>query len=252
MLVAIVVSAALNAVQAGGAPRAATAEAERLAQQAVALAAQDPAGAAQKARRALALTAEFVPTEYVDAGRKGEVVEDEFKAARDEYKRHRATLYEAVGSVLARQGQPLPASRYQRRAFELDPTPARGLALARSLNDLGRGRDGALHGAARDRRAHGPAARGGGGDRPGGRRRRAAERAGRDRPRAARGHRSAPRSSCARGRSSCLPASGSRRIPSSASTTRRSTSSTPRKPPAAAARPTSKSWRDRCRRACAC
>ncbi len=176
-----------------------------------------------KARRALALTAEFVPTEYVDAGRKGEVVEDEFKAARDEYKRHRATLYEAVGSVLARQGQPLPASRYQRRAFELEPTPARGLALARSLNDLGRGREAlytvqrAIAGLTR------PAARGGGGDRPGGRRRRAAERAGRDRPRPARRRSSAPRSSCGRDRSSCRPASASRRTPCSASTRPRST-----------------------------
>ena len=36
---------------------------------------------------------------------------------------------------------PSPASRYLRRAFLLDPTPDRGLALARSLNDLGRGRE---------------------------------------------------------------------------------------------------------------
>jgi tetratricopeptide (TPR) repeat protein len=144
LLLVLAVSVGLDAAQAGGAPRAATAQAERLAQEAVALTAQDAAGALHRARRALALTVEFVPTEYVDAGRKGEVVEDEFKAARDAYKRHRATLYEAVGSVLARQAQPLPASRYQRRAFELEPTPARGLALARSLNDLGRGRE-ALH-----------------------------------------------------------------------------------------------------------
>ncbi len=131
----------LEAAQAATAPRSATAQAARLAQEALALAPQDAAGALQKARRALGLTAEFVPTEFVAAGRKGEVVEDEFQAARDEYKRHRATLYEAVGSVLARQGQALPASRYQRRAFLLDPTPARGLALARSLNVLGRGRE---------------------------------------------------------------------------------------------------------------
>jgi hypothetical protein len=144
LLAALTLAVALQTTQAAGAPRAVTAEAERLAQEAVALAAQDAPGALQKARRALALTAEFVPTEYVDAGRKGEVVEDEFKAARDAYKRHRATLYEALGGVLARQGQPLPASRYQRRAFLLDPTPARGLALARSQNDLGLGRA-ALH-----------------------------------------------------------------------------------------------------------
>jgi hypothetical protein len=118
-----------------------TAEAERLAAEAVRLAPQDPAAALQKARRALALTAEFVPTEFVAAGRKGEVVEDEFQAARDGYRRHRAVLYEAVGTALARGGNALSASRYQRRAFLLDPTPDRGLALARSLNDLGRGRE---------------------------------------------------------------------------------------------------------------
>ena len=211
-----------------------------------------PAGALQKARRALALTAEFVPTEYVAAGRKGEVVEDEFKAARDEYQRHRATLYEAVGSVLARQGQALPASRYQRRAFLLDPTPARGLALARSLNELGRGRE-ALHTVQR-------AIAGLAGLLPEAAEVivRAADVAGLpsaqaeiDRGRLG-GDRSAPRSSCGRVRSTCLRASGSRRTPSSASTTPRSTSSTPRRPPAAAARPTSRSWRGRCRRACGC
>ena len=117
------------------------AEAERLAAGALQAAATDPAAALLAARRALAMTAEFVPTDYVTAGRKGEVVEDEFQAARDGYRQHRALLYEAVGTALARQGQPLPASRFQRRAFLLDPTPDRGLALARSLNDLGRGRE---------------------------------------------------------------------------------------------------------------
>jgi len=120
--------------------RAGTAVAERLAAEAVQLAPRDPAAALEKARRALAMTAEFVPTEFVTAGRKGEVVEDEFQAARDAYRQHRAGLYEAVGAALAR-GNPLAASRYQRRAFLLDPTPGRGLALARSLNVLGRGRD---------------------------------------------------------------------------------------------------------------
>jgi len=117
------------------------AEAERLASEAIQLAPRDPVAALGKARRALAATAEFVPTDYVAAGRKGEVVEDEFQAARDAYRRHRAGLYEAVGTVLARQGNALAASRYQRRTFLLEPTPDRGLALARSLNDLGRGRE---------------------------------------------------------------------------------------------------------------
>ncbi len=143
----ILVALAMGAPQAKAAPaatpapRAAITEAERLAEESRAIVAQDAAAALQKARRALGLTTEFVPTDYVATGRKGEVVEDEFKAARDAYKQHRALIYEAVGMALARQAQPLPASRYQRRAFELDPTPERGLALARSLCDLGRGRE---------------------------------------------------------------------------------------------------------------
>jgi tetratricopeptide (TPR) repeat protein len=118
-----------------------TAGAERLAAEAVEVAARDPSAALERARRALAMTVEFVPTDFVAAGRKGEVVEDEFQAARREYRRHRARLYEAAGTALARQGNALAASRYARRAFLLEPTPERGLALARSLNDLGRGRE---------------------------------------------------------------------------------------------------------------
>jgi tetratricopeptide (TPR) repeat protein len=133
--------AAALAPAAGAAKAGGRAEAERLAAEAVQVAAQDPGAALATARRALGMTAEFVPTDFVAAGRKGEVVEDEFRAARDEYGRHRARLYEAVGMALGRAGQPLAASRYQRRAFLLDPTPERGLALARSLNDLGRGRE---------------------------------------------------------------------------------------------------------------
>jgi hypothetical protein len=129
-----------TSARGGTAAREGTAEAERLAAEAQRVAPQDPAAGLRTARRALALTAEFVPTEFVKAGRKGEVVEDEFQAARVAYRRHRAILYDAVGAALARQN-PLAASRYQRRAFLLDPTPDRGLALARSLNDLGRGRE---------------------------------------------------------------------------------------------------------------
>ena len=137
-VLALALAVALQPAPSRG--RGGTAEAERLAAEAVRMAAQDPAAALQKARRALAQTAEFVPTEFVTAGRKGEVVEDEFQAARDAYRRPRAGLYEAVGTALARTS-PLAASRYQRRAFLLDPTPDRGIALARSLNELGRGRE---------------------------------------------------------------------------------------------------------------
>lgn len=122
-------------------PRDPVAEAERLADQAMATAPRDPAAALALARRAVSLTVEFVPTAFVSAGRKGEVVEDEFQAARERYRRHRAKLYEALGTILAQGGNPLAASRYLRRAFLLDPTPDRGLALARALNALGRGRE---------------------------------------------------------------------------------------------------------------
>jgi tetratricopeptide (TPR) repeat protein len=130
------------APQAGG-PRgqAAVVEAERLAEEAVRTAARDPDAALARARRALALTTEFEPTAFVKAGRKGEVVEDEFQAAREEYGRHRAKLYEAVGGLLERRGEALGASRYLRRAFFLEPTPDRGIALARTLAAIGRGRE---------------------------------------------------------------------------------------------------------------
>ncbi|HSD65369.1 MAG TPA: hypothetical protein VLF95_01640, partial [Vicinamibacteria bacterium] len=143
MSLALAAALALALPPQAGAPRGRgpTAEAERLAAEAVQIAPRDVAAALQKARRALALTAEFVPTEFVAAGRKGEVVEDEFQAAREAYRRHRAGLYDAVGTALARRGDALAASRYQRRSFLLDPSPDRGLALARSLNELGRGRE---------------------------------------------------------------------------------------------------------------
>ena len=120
---------------------AAISEAERLAGEALVQAAQDPVAALELARRALALTNEFDPTVFVEMGRKGEVVEDEFQAARAAYGEHRARLYEAIGAILVQQGQTLPGSRYLRRAFLLDSTPARGVALARAETTLGRGRE---------------------------------------------------------------------------------------------------------------
>jgi tetratricopeptide (TPR) repeat protein len=113
--------------------------AERLAQAALLAAPEHPATALADARRALALTAEFEPIVFVRAGRKGEVVEDEFLAARQAYRRHRALLYEAVGECVLRSGQPLPAARYLRRALDLEATPDRRLRLARALVAQGRG-----------------------------------------------------------------------------------------------------------------
>ena len=112
--------------------------AERMAREAVVLAAGDPQAGLDQARRALALTNEFNPTVFVEMGRKGEVVEDEFQAARQAYGEHRASLYAAVGSILSQQGTHLAASRYLARAFLLDPSPSRGLTLARAQIAIGR------------------------------------------------------------------------------------------------------------------
>jgi hypothetical protein len=118
-----------------------TERAEALAARAVSLAASDAAQALTLARQALALTADFEPTAFVKAGRKGEVVEDAYLAARAEYRRHRARLYEAVGRGLAAAGKHVEAARYLRRAVDLDPARGAAAALARSLADSGRGRE---------------------------------------------------------------------------------------------------------------
>jgi tetratricopeptide (TPR) repeat protein len=114
-------------------------EAERLAAAALVQAAEHPADALAEARQALSLTADFEPTAFVKAGRKGEVVEDVFIEARKSYRRHRARLYEAVGECLLQKGEPRPASRYLGRAVQLDPAPARISRLARALVTDGRG-----------------------------------------------------------------------------------------------------------------
>ena len=67
--------------------------AERMAEEAVAATAADPATALARSLEALALTSSFVPTEFVDAGRKGELVEDAFVAA-----------LESLGELTARHG----------------------------------------------------------------------------------------------------------------------------------------------------
>jgi hypothetical protein len=95
-----------------------------------ACAAGDRSGEA-RARAALEVTADFDPTVFVRAGRQGEVVEDEYVAAREEYRRHRAVLYAAVGECLAAAGKPTPGGRYLGRAALLDPSPERRAALAR-------------------------------------------------------------------------------------------------------------------------
>jgi tetratricopeptide (TPR) repeat protein len=116
------------------------AQAERMAADAVRRAEGQPEAALAQARRALALTAEFDPTVFVAAGRKGEVVEDEFVKARNDYRRHRSGLYDAVGRCLARLGRHVEARRYLGRAVLLESTPERVTLLARELLAEGRAR----------------------------------------------------------------------------------------------------------------
>lgn len=117
------------------------AEAEKLAASAVQQAATQPAEALVLARRALELTADFEPTAFVKAGRKGEVVEDAYIEARNGYRRHRARLYDAVGRCLAGSGRHREAARFLRRAVDLDGSGPFAVSLARSLVELGRGRE---------------------------------------------------------------------------------------------------------------
>jgi tetratricopeptide (TPR) repeat protein len=115
-------------------------DAERLASEAQRTLADHPDAALGLARKALALTADFEPTAFVKAGRKGEVVEDAYLEARHEYRLRRAKLYQAVGECLERLGRHEEAVRHLTRAFELDPAGASVPSLARSLVAAGRGR----------------------------------------------------------------------------------------------------------------
>jgi tetratricopeptide (TPR) repeat protein len=138
---ALVIAAKLLAGPAHAAPPGPVERAEALAAAATAQLPAGAAGALSQARQALALTADFEPTAFVSAGRKGEVVEDAYVAAREEYRHHRARLYEAVGRALLAQEQPAAAGRYLRRAVLLQATPARHTELARALLAQGRGRE---------------------------------------------------------------------------------------------------------------
>jgi hypothetical protein len=112
---------------------ATVADADRLAVQARAQLAEAPEAALTSARRALSLTRVFVPSDFVAVGRRGEVVEDEFLAARSAYRRHRARLYEAVGLSELRLGHDEIAVRYLARADALDPAGESWIALAQAL-----------------------------------------------------------------------------------------------------------------------
>jgi hypothetical protein len=84
------------------------------------------------------VTAEFDPADFVATGRKGEGGEDEYVAARNEYRRHRAGLYDAVGQCLARLDRHVEARRYFGRAVLLERTGERITRLARELLAEGR------------------------------------------------------------------------------------------------------------------
>lgn len=127
-----------------GAPTSATpvAEAERLAAEAIRLASERPVDALGAARRALDLTTEFDPIAFVKAGRKGEVVEDEFLAAREEYRRHRSKLFAAMGEALGRAGNRAATRRFLGRAVTLDPGSADArLRLGRAQLQAEQGRE---------------------------------------------------------------------------------------------------------------
>ncbi len=149
---------------------------------------RDPRGALERARRALDCDRR-VRADGVRArpGARARSSRTPSRRRARGYARHRAILYEAVGTILARQGQRLPASRYLRRAFLLDPTRSAALALARALTDLGRGREAleTVQRAIAALAALPPASRRG--DRARGGRGGPAERAGGDRPRPAQG-----------------------------------------------------------------
>ncbi len=110
-------------------------KATELAAAAVAVAATDPAACLGDASRALELTEDFEPTVFVTAGRKGEVVEDEYLAARASFRAHRAGLYRAVGLCHLAGQRPLPAARYLRRAYELAADGRTAGELASALID---------------------------------------------------------------------------------------------------------------------
>lgn len=109
---------------------------ERVEAQAAVAAQACAAGQASGLRgslEALRLTTEFEPTVYVQAGRKGEVVEDEFLAARQAYRVHRSRLYVALGECLLSGGRPAEAVRVLRRAELLGDEPGSRALLARAL-----------------------------------------------------------------------------------------------------------------------
>ncbi|MBN2371162.1 MAG: hypothetical protein JXO72_11820 [Vicinamibacteria bacterium] len=114
--------------------------AERLAEQARLRCMREPDEGLAALERAMAMTADFSPTHFVNPGRKGELVDDDFLAARAGYRVHRAGLYGAMGECLSYARRDAAAARYLRRALDLDPRSERGL-LGETLLRLDRARE---------------------------------------------------------------------------------------------------------------
>lgn len=140
-LIAIAWAAASAAVPSLASDAKTVAEAERMAAAAVASSASQPEPSLRQALKALELTVDFEPTAFVTSGRKGELVEDTYLAARAAYRRHRARVYNAVGRCHAAAGRHAVAARYLRRAVALEPTVDNANDLARSLIGAGRARE---------------------------------------------------------------------------------------------------------------
>jgi tetratricopeptide (TPR) repeat protein len=132
-----VIAATVGLLAALAAPSSDVPRADALARQAAAIVQSDPGGAWRVAQEALRASELFDPTSFITAGRRGEIADDEYRAARAQYRRHRAGLFLVAGRAQLGRGQALAASRYLRRALDLDP----GLdpvPLARSQLALGR------------------------------------------------------------------------------------------------------------------
>jgi hypothetical protein len=112
-------------------------DAERLLAESQSALAREPQLAWVRAREAVQASAIFVASDFVRPGRKDEILEEQFLAARGTYRRHRALVYEGAGVSLARLSRHAAAARYLHRAVELGREEARP-ALMHALAASGR------------------------------------------------------------------------------------------------------------------
>jgi hypothetical protein len=112
-------------------------DAERLLAESQSALAREPQLAWVRAREAMQASAIFVASDFVRPGRKDEILEEQFLAARGAYRRHRALVYEGAGVSLARLSRHATAARYLHRSVELGREEAR-TALMHALAASGR------------------------------------------------------------------------------------------------------------------